>query len=101
MHFSLQYNEWESEYKALEGKLAIGFDPTGDTAVRMRTLSHRMELVRSAAELSDRDISSWIFRSVTTGDTYPTFEAEGCPFGRDYFYVRLRRYFYYLDKIRE
>ena len=78
-----------------------GLDPTGDIDVRLRTLSHRMALVRSAAELSDRDISSWIFRSVTTGENYPAFEAEGCPFGRDFFYARLRKYFYYLDKIRE
>lgn len=58
-------------------------------------------MVRKAAADTDEYLAPWIFRSVTSGVTFTTFEAEGAPFGRDLFYDRLRKFFYLLDKIRE
>lgn len=98
----MQYKEWEEEYKSLDGlSHAPAFDPTGEIAVRMELLSRKMKYVREAATASDEYLAPWIFRSVTTGATFTTFEAEGVPFGRDMFYDRLRKFFYILDKLRE
>ena len=60
-----------------------------------------MRMVEDSCVKADPDIHKWIFRSVTKGDTFGKFEAEGAPFGRSLFYDRLRRYFFELDKIRD
>ena len=102
VHFSLQYFEWETEYGTLDGiSDAPEFDPTSRVGIRRELLARKMNAVREACRRSDEVLSPWIFRHVTTGVTYPTFEAEGCPFGRDMFYDRVRKYYYILDKIRE
>lgn len=57
-------------------------------------------LKRAVMELDD-PIGSSLFDSVTTGRAFPYYEARGIGCGRDYWYVRYRRLFYILDKIRE
>ena len=68
--------------------------------MRLSLLKHKMEIVEKAAKEADSDIWEYLFRSVTTGVTFGTFEAEGAPFGRDFFYERLRRFYWILDKKR-
>lgn len=102
MHFCLQYDEWKEEYVSLDAYQRTGqVDPTGEIAVRLELLSRKMEMVKQTCIKTDGYLADYLFRSVTKGDTYVTFEAEGAPFGRDMFYDRLRRYFWLLDKVRE
>lgn len=73
-------------------------DPTAKMALRALNLREKMEMVEKTAEKID--ISKEIFVAVTKEKAYPYFEALGCPFGRDLFYDRLRKFYYLLDKIR-
>lgn len=61
-----------------------------------------MEIVRAAARLSDDSIWDYIFAAVTKDLSYVTLtEQLGMPCSRDYFYDRLRKFFYILSFLRE
>ena len=85
--------------KNSQGRNSKISDRTFELAEKRLSYLDRMEMVRSAADLID--ISDEIFEAVTAGKTYSYFEAKGCPFGRDLFYDRLRKFYYELDKIRK
>ena len=106
-HFCLQYFEWKEEFLSLnffpvcdfgESERTIISDTTSKNALRALELREKMEMAEKTAEIID--ISKEIFIAVTLGKTYSYFEAKHCPFGRDLFYDRLRRFYFLLDKIR-
>lgn len=58
-------------------------------------------MVWTACVEADPLIAEYLFEAVSTGVTFPAFEAQGVPFGRDLFYDRLHKFFYILDQIRK
>ena len=109
-HFCLQYYEWKEAINSLnafpvcdyqEVKGTSVSDPTAKTAYRALELREKIEMVERAASECDPDIGIDILDCVTTGKTFPWFEARGIPCGRDMFYDRLRKFFWILDKYRK
>jgi len=106
----LQYPEW------IEGLKEISLYPeVRESEVRTGSIKSDVErlvekrssykqkiyiLEQAIKELND-PIGCYLFDSVTTGRTFPYYEAKGIGCGRDYWYDRYRRFFYILDKIRE
>ena len=76
-------------------------DPTGDTAVKIAYYKERLAMVERAADECDASIGIYILKAVTKGLSYDQVKAQDdLPCGKDYFYDRLRKFFYILDKIR-
>ena len=75
-------------------------DKTGDYGVFLANLSHSMKEIEQSCKEAGGDISDWLFAAVTEGISYPILEARGIPCGRDYFYLRYRKFFWLLSQVR-
>lgn len=75
-------------------------DKTGDYGVFLANLSHSMKEIEQICKEAGGDISDWLFAAVTEGISYPILEARGIPCGRDYFYLRYRKFFWLLSQVR-
>lgn len=105
----MQYNEWKKELLALnylpvcdyqEAKGTSVSDPTTKTAYRALYYEEKIAMIKEAAEKCDYVLQDYIFEAVTTGRTFAYFEANRIPCCRDTFYDRLRKFYFYLDKLR-
>lgn len=85
--------------KSLKGKeLGKGITQRRDGLYQISITKFKKRITLYAK--TEEEAWEYLFRSVTTGVTFGTFEAEGAPFGRDFFYERLRRFYWILDKKR-
>lgn len=111
-HYCLQYPEWKRMMSKIREKSLIGgyivynntsiqeSDKTGDYGVFLANLSHSMKEIEQICKEAGGDISDWLFAAVTEGISYPILEARGIPCGRDYFYLRYRKFFWLLSQVR-
>lgn len=72
----------------------------GELEQKIHMIEKKKYLEQAIKELND-PIGCYLFDSVTTGRTFPYYEAKGIGCGRDYWYDRYRKLFYILDKLRE
>lgn len=99
-HFSLQYKDWVKE---LADTIYIPsdpeFDPTGNIAARITRLKTNCELVKRCCADADSVLQRFIFMSVTEGYSYDTLRTKfHIPCGKDYYYLRYRKYFWLLSR---
>lgn len=108
-HFCLQYRDWETEYREIcvlrghQNEFAGGgqeTDRTGELATEAVELDKKMRLVEDCCREAGDDIWEWLLKGVTEGLSFTWMEANGIPCGRDYYYIRYRRFFWLLDKRR-
>ena len=108
-HFCLQYPEWKKEYseitltpkhQTVKVQNSPG-DPTANLAIRRTLLLDRMKLVEQSAIEADSSIYVYILLAVTTGLSYDALQTtHQIPCGREYYYIRYRRFFYILSRDR-
>ena len=115
-HFCLQYPDWEGMLREIDGlppsisrfdKVDEGrpADPTPVYAQAREYLVRRIETVKKAAfEASNHQFWYTILMdAVTTGASYDVLEAQKgiMPVSRNEWYDIYRRFFWFLDKIRD
>ena len=76
-------------------------DPTAEIVLKRNRYIKCIEMVNRNVKIAGGEISEYLFKAVTEGMSFPALEAIGIPCGRDYFYERYRRYFFFLDRDRE
>ncbi len=103
-HFCLQYPEWQEQIVDIRlNTRNANFieDPTGETATKLASLRHNMDLIRNVTEKSDKDLANYIFKAVTEERSFANLKTVfEIPCSRDLYYDRYRRFFWLLDKER-
>lgn len=112
LYFSRQYNTMRQEKRdLLRTYPSIGTseyvmtsdisDPVIKAAVRAEELSAKMKLIEDTVMEAGPDIYKWLLIGVTTDYSYNYLAKKlGMPAGKDLYYDRYRKYFYYLSKKR-
>nr|DAH80827.1 MAG TPA: hypothetical protein [Caudoviricetes sp.] len=112
-HHCLQYPEWERRIaiersRRLKSGLFIDTstdgcidDKVSEIACNVAYLEMWEDEIKKCCEESDPTIANYIFKAVTEGKSYNTLIVDGIPCGREYFYIRYRKFFYLLSKCRE
>lgn len=110
-YFCRQYYDWKSEYDSLCNVKAIDYDEhikstdvsdqTGDTAVKRKLLSDKMKLVDKALIETDKELATFIFKNVVSGESYKYLSSHyTVPCCEKTFYSYRRRFFWLLAKDR-
>lgn len=112
LYFSRQYNTMRQEKRdLLRTYPSIGTseyvmtsdisDPVIKAAVRAEELSAKMKLIEDTVMEAGPDIYKWLLIGVTTDYSYNYLAKKlNMPAGKDLYYARYRKYFYYLSKKR-
>lgn len=112
LYFSRQYNTMRQEKRdLLRTYPSIGTseyvmtsdisDPVIKAAVRAEELSAKMKLIEDTVMEAGPDIYKWLLIGVTTDYSYNYLAKKlSMPAGKDLYYDRYRKYFYYLSKKR-
>lgn len=112
LYFSRQYNTMRQEKRdLLRTYPSIGTseyvmtsdisDPVIKAAVRAEELSAKMKLIEDTVMEAGPDIYKWLLIGVTTDYSYNYLAKKlNMPAGKDLYYDRYRKYFYYLSKKR-
>ena len=116
-HFCLQYQDWENMIRDIDGlPRSSAFtrepinegrtsDPTSAYAEARSFLRSKLDLIHKAAfEASGHQFWHTILvEAVATGTSYDKLEAQLgiMPVSRDEWYTVYRKFFWYLDKLRE
>lgn len=112
LYFSRQYNTMRQEKRdLLRTYPSIGTseyvmtsdisDPVIKAAVRAEELSAKMKLIENTVMEAGPDIYKWLLIGVTTDYSYNYLAKKlNMPAGKDLYYDRYRKYFYYLSKKR-
>ena len=112
LYFSRQYNTMRQEKRdLLRTYQSIGTseyvmtsdisDPVIKAAVRAEELSAKMKLIEDTVMEAGPDIYKWLLIGVTTDYSYNYLAKKlNMPAGKDLYYDRYRKYFYYLSKKR-
>lgn len=101
-HFCMRYEEFEKRVLYLRSLLPKGTseysDPIGDAAALIAECTSAMKMIEGSAVKADSILSTFIFESAVKGLSYDVLRArKPIPCGRDYFYERMRRFFYILS----
>lgn len=101
-HFSLQYHDWEKEIAAVNYvPEEFEFDPTGEKAAKLAVLKGNCELVKQCCADVDKALQRFIFLAVTEGLSYDALRSRyHIPCGKDYYFIRYRKYFWLLSRRR-
>lgn len=112
LYFSRQYNTMRQEKRdLLRTYPSIGTseyvmtsdisDPVIKAAIRAEELSAKMKLIEDTVMEAGPDIYKWLLIGVTTDYSYNYLARKlNMPAGKDLYYDRYRKYFYYLSKKR-
>ena len=116
-HFCLQYPDWIGMLAEIDGLPARSMagqeridegqtgDPTAKYAQARAYLSARIDIVKRAAFEACEHQFWYIFliEAVTTGASYDVLEAQKgiMPVSRAEWYIVYRKFFWYLDKLRD
>lgn len=112
LYFSRQYSTMRQEKRdLLRTYPSIGTseyvmtsdisDPVIKAAVRAEELSAKMKLIEDTVMEAGPDIYKWLLIGVTTDYSYNYLAKKlNMPAGKDLYYDRYRKYFYYLSKKR-
>jgi len=113
-HFCLQYKNWQDALKSMStmpysmtydrmrlSKTNDIFDPTMRNVLIREFYRKRINLVETAANLSDPLLSLWIIKGVTEGRSYDNLSMMyTIPCDRNTYYDRYRKFFYILDNLQ-
>lgn len=113
-HYCLQYPEWEhmirlklseslksSSMLKMDGNKRFKSDKVSEIASLTAHLQHQEEEIFSCCMNADPLIATYIFKAVTEGKSYDTLVVDGIPCGREYFYIRYRKFFYLLSILKQ
>ena len=113
-HFCLQYSEWLTEYRSIDGyQKSSRMNLTGvkSTAISDATerlteakmyYFERMSLVKSLCKEADPELSDYIFKAVTEEVSYSTLRTKyDIPCSKDYYYESYRKFFWLLSNARK
>ena len=103
-HFCYQYHEWEKAKTQIKifpgGDFSENFsDPTGEAAVQLAQLDHKIELVDRCLQEVAPEIYIWLKMCVVDGKSYNVLQSYGVPCGKEYFYLRYRAFFSRLNQL--
>lgn len=112
-HFCLQYPEWKAKYRDLQsyiytksvvktckddGMVTTNLDSIG---IELSYISKNIDLIEQTCDEVDSTIARYLLLAITEERTYSNLKTVyDIPCGREYFYVRYRKFFYILDKKR-
>ncbi len=108
-HFCLQYPEWKKRYRKLSEDTRPSspllsnvsssyFDKTSEIAIELENCRHKILLVENASRAADVAIGDYILKGVTEGLSYDCLSTlYGIPCGREMYYDRYRKFFWYLS----
>ena len=111
-HYALQYNDWMKEYedatdtsKGIDNsreKVQTSPVPDGveNAAIRSSELHDKIRTVEDTVKEAAPEIYPWLLLAVTTeGVTYKYLSGleKPIPCGKDYYYLRRRRFYYMLS----
>lgn len=111
-HFCLQYPYWKQEIDALSERItSVMSEAKVDSNEVKRTTEAlvedrsryiwRIRCLESALMYVDSDLGNYIFRAVTENLSYTYLkEKMRVPCCKDVYYENYRKFFFYLDKIR-
>lgn len=111
-HFCLQYPYWKQEIDALSERItSVMSEAKVDSNEVKRTTEvlaedrsryiWRIRCLESALMYVDSDLGNYIFRAVTENLSYTYLkEKMRVPCCKDVYYENYRKFFFYLDKIR-
>lgn len=113
-HFCLQYPVWKRAYIAMDALMRVPSDltsyrktnthsdPTSKCVEDMSYYSERMGIIEKAAHSADPDLANYILKGVTENLSYTYLKTRlEIPCGRDMYYDRYRRFFWFLNKSRQ
>ena len=116
-HFCLQYGEWKKQLNDIDGLPPVSpgcservdrgsvSDPTAVYAETRVFLSKHISLIdRAAFEACEHQFWYWmLMQAVTENLSYDILEARNgiMPVSRNEWYALYRKFFWYLDKLRE
>lgn len=111
-HFCMQYGEWVKEYIDIYGPhckdlintvygVSNETSVTEEQAIRANEISRKMNLIIKAAYYADADMQDKIIIAVTKGLSYDTMVTRyDIPCGKDYWYDRIRKFYWNLSNSR-
>ena len=116
-HFCMQYQDWVKRIKEIDGLPSSSVyayfcvdkgqvsDPTSYYAEVLKALNDKVGLVNDAAYAvcEHQFWFKFLVEAVTTGASYDQLEAQKgiMPVSRNEWYTVYRKFFWYLDKIRD
>lgn len=111
-YFCLQYEEWKQELNTkrnpLKGKEHSALpssgglsNPTESIAIECANLSHKCNVIETAAKMADPELYEYIIYAVTNEKiTFKFLKMQkGIPCERDRYYNSRRKFYYILDRI--
>lgn len=111
VHFCLQYPEWRSQLKSMDGYSGRTYfsdvfsarsrhvsNPVERIVEKRLELEERIDMVDRAAKEAAFDLSDYVVRGVTEGIGYDALNVPCC---KDVYYQLYRRFFWLLDKARK
>lgn len=103
-HFCYQYHEWEKAKTELKFFPGGNFcenvpDPTGEVAVKLASLDHKIETVDKTLMDVAPEIYIWLKACVVDGKSYNVLVSYGVPCGKEYFYQRYRAFFSRINQL--
>lgn len=114
-HFCLQYPDWKTQIRILDGIQHQAerthmpkshtneiLDQTAKMAEKRARLTAKIEMVERAADASGADLSNYILKGITEGISYSVLQFKlMIPCNRNEYYDKYRKFFWVLDKLRD
>lgn len=111
-HFCLQYNIWKQAMNSISCMSTASFvlvskdknisDPTGRIATAVYSYKERIEKVDLATSYLDPFVKDFVFLAVTNDYSYTYLRTKLLmPHSKDAYYTEYRKFFWYLNKIRD
>jgi hypothetical protein len=112
-HFCMQYGEWKRALKDISSLQSLETDRDfiviGDVAKPVEKIAELrerylacIEMVKKAAEETDKDLARYLLIGVTEGVAYDFLLSRlEIPCSKDTYYDRYRRFFWILDQSRK
>ena len=116
-HFCLQYPDWRKTYNEFDGLPSVSpglyerinrgeiVDPTSEKALLLQLIVSKITAVEKAAyeACAHQFWYSFLIDAVTNNKSYDVLEAQTgiMPVSRNEWYIYYRKFFWYLDKIRD
>lgn len=111
-HYALQYNDWVRECEDVANrskgidnskeKVQTSPNPNGveNAAIRLSELHDKIRTIEDTVKAAAPELYPWLLTAVTTeGVTYKYLAGmeKPIPCGKDYYYLRRRRFYYMLS----
>ena len=100
-YFCLQYREWKSYLSDFYLRYGTDefSDPTGEEAIRRKTLLENIALINEISKIAGGEISEYLFKAVTEDLSYVNLKTVYyIPCSKDYYYERYHKFWYLLSQ---